>query len=299
MMSLRLRVVSTISRLVFKPWAGRATDPAHVRAAFLRHARRMHLSPPHAAYGNGHLGDVPVRWVRCGPVTNGETLFYVHGGGFIVGHPDTHRHIVAELCRDLGCEAVMPVYRLAPEHPFPAGLEDVFAAYCALVDSGRDPDSIVLIGDSAGGNLVMALLQMLCERDLPMPRATVPISPVLDLTGGSDSLRENARTDAILSADRFDDLMEMYLQGHDRSDPRASPLFGNFPCLPPMLFHVCDDEILRDDTLRMQSHLIGLGHDPLVRSWPGGLHVFHLMRGWVPEADEALRDIAGFIRSLR
>lgn len=299
MASLRLRLSAATARMLFKPWVARSTDPEEVRAAFLRHARRTHIAPPGMACRAGRMGGVAVQWVSCGPVTGPEILLYIHGGGFICGHPDTHHHIVADLCRRLGCEAVMPIYRLAPEHPFPAGFEDVRDAYLALVESGRDPGRIVVMGDSAGGNLAMALVAWLNAEGLPMPRALVPISPVLDMSNTADSLRSNARSDAILVADRFDELGQMYLQDAPRDDPRASPLMADYPRLPPTLFHVCDDEILRDDTLNMQAHLIAQGHDPLVRSWPSGLHVFHLLRGWVPEADAALADIADWIRTLR
>ena len=299
MMSLRLRVTAAASRLFFKPWVARATDPVVVREAFRRHARRQHLAPPFMACRSGRLGDIPAQWVSCGPVDGPEVIFYIHGGGFVVGHPETHQHIVADLCARLRCEAVMPIYRLAPEHPFPAGFEDIRDAYLALVDSGRPPGRIVLMGDSAGGNLVMALLGWLNAEGLPMPRAAVPISPVLDLANQAESLKTNAHSEAILVAARFDELCEMYLQGAPHDDPRASPLRANYPNLPPTLFHVCEDEILRDDTLEMQARLVAQGHDPLVRSWPGGLHVFHLMRGWIPEADRALEDIANWIKELR
>ena len=157
------------------------------------------------------------------------------------------KSMVAKLCALLKCEAVMPDYRKAPEHPFPAGFNDVCAAYTALVESGRDPAQIVVAGDSAGGCLVMGLLAWLNETGQPMPRAAVPISPVLDMAEELPSMRGNKRSEALLVADKFDALKEMYLQGHAPDDPHVSPLRARFDRLPPTLFHVCDGEILRDD----------------------------------------------------
>lgn len=299
MISARLRLVSFLTRALVKPRLRAAQDPLELRRAFEKNARLLHRAPPHMAMRAGRLGKVPVEWVSCGTVDADDILFYVHGGAFVAGSPATHRHIAAHLCARLRCEAVLPDYRLAPEHVFPAGLEDVLAAYDALVASGRDPARITVLGDSAGGNLVMGLLARLDRNGSPMPRAAVVISPVLDLSATADSIRQNAARDVLLPADRFDRLNAEYLGGHPVTDPRVSPVLAQYRRLPPMLFHVSEGEILRDDTLNMQAKLIAAGHDPLVRCWPGAFHVFHILRGWLPEAGAALDDIAAFIRARR
>ncbi|MEM7440869.1 MAG: alpha/beta hydrolase [Pseudomonadota bacterium] len=297
MTSARLRLLSALARAFVKPRLRRADDPIEVRQRFEDQARHSHRAPPHTVRRKGDMGGVPVLWVSSGPITSPKILFYVHGGAFILGSPETHFHMVAKVCRLLGCEAVMPRYRLAPVHRFPAGLTDVIAAYEGLIASGRDPGQITVMGDSAGGCLMMGLLAHLNTTNQPMPASAVAISPVLDLTGQSESLRQNAASDAFLVADRLDDLNTFYMGDDPRDDPRASPLWADFPRLPPLLFHVSDDEILRDDSLRMIDKLKALGHAPQLKRWATSFHVFHLMRGYVPEADEALRHIADFIQA--
>ena len=298
-MSIRLNLLSGFTRLVIKRWLAKVVEVTDLREAFERHAKRVHIAPPFAAYRNGFLGKIPVKWVSCGRQTSDDILFYVHGGGFVVGSPETHQHMVAYLCRSLGIEAVMPRYRLAPEHPFPAGFEDVVASYRALVASGRDPSRIILGGDSAGGGLVFSLLAYISKHDLPRPKGVFALSPAVDFTRSGESMVENAETEAVLVAARFEEMSEMYLAGQDPKQPFASPLFADFPDCPPVLFHVADHEILRDDALSMQRHLLDQGADVLVRSWPNGFHVWHIMLGYIPEARQALNDIAAFIKQLR
>ncbi|MCP5075150.1 MAG: alpha/beta hydrolase [Rhodobacteraceae bacterium] len=300
-MSVRLAILNFFTRVVVKNWLSAETDVPKVRAAFERHARWFHVSPPLADYRDGVLrgetGDCAVKWVSCGNPVGTDILFYIHGGGFITGSPETHKHMVAHLCRRLDVEAVMPWYRLAPENPFPAGFDDVVACYHALLASGRDPKRIIIGGDSAGGGLMLSLLAYLSERGLPMPLCCFAISPATDFTNSGASKIENAASDAVFNPRRFADLREMYLAGQNPELAQISPLFAKYKNCPPVLFHVCDHEILRDDTLMMQSHLLDQGAEVLVRSWPNAFHVFHLMVGYVPEAKQALDDIAGFVIS--
>lgn len=297
-MSIQLKLLSGFTRLVLKRWLAKVVEITDLREAFERHAKRVHIAPPLAAYRNGVLGGTPVKWVSCGRQTSDDILFYVHGGGFVAGSPDTHKHMVAYLCRRLGIEAVMPRYRLAPEHPFPAGFDDVVASYRALVASGRDPSRIILGGDSAGGGLVLSLLAYISKHNLPRPKGCFALSPAVDFTRSGESMVENAASEAVLVAARFEEMSQMYLAGQDPKQPFVSPIFADFPDCPPVLFHVADHEILRDDALAMQRHLLDQGADVLVRSWPNGFHVWHIMLGYIPEARQALDDIATFIKQL-
>ncbi|MEJ6710418.1 MAG: alpha/beta hydrolase [Amylibacter sp.] len=299
MNSLRLQIASAFTRLVIKPWVRRSSDPEIMRQLFETHAKRMHVHPPFADYRNGNVGDVPVLWVRCGEVKTNDVLLYIHGGGFIVGSPNTHKHMVAYLAQKLGMEAVMPRYRLAPEHPFPAGFDDVVAIYRGLLARGLRADQIVVAGDSAGGALMLALLAYLSDEGMDMPQSAVAISPVVDIAASFDSMKTNANSDVLLIAERFDELGGMYMGDGDRSQPYASPFKADFEHCPPILFHCCDREILRDDTLEMQRKLVALGHDVLVRSWPNAFHVFHIMCGHFPEARTALDDMVTFIMEQR
>lgn len=299
MNSIQLRVFSAFTRAVIKPWVRRSTEPQAVRAAFERHAKRTHIHPPFATYRSGVVGNVPCLWVSRKAVTRDDVLLYIHGGGFIVGSPDTHKHMIADIVGALECEAVMPRYRLAPEHPFSAGFDDCLATYRGLLRRGLRPDQIVLGGDSAGGNLVLALLAHLSDTGADMPQSAFVLSPVVNLDAGYDSMRDNAKSEVLLVAERFQELGEMYLQGAEASDPKASPIHGAFAKCPPLLMHCSDGEVLRDDTLEMQRKLVGLGHDVLVRSFPNAFHVFHIMRGYFPEARAALDDVVAFIKAHR
>ncbi len=298
-MSLRLLVLSFFTRLVVKRWLGLVTEVPKLRKSFARHAERTHWSPPLSDYRNGMLkgasADVPVKWVARGARRSDDILFYVHGGGFVSGSPDTHKHMVAYICGELGLEAVMPRYRLAPEHPFPAGFDDVVACYQALVMSGRDPRRIILGGDSAGGGLVLSLLAYISANNLPLPMCAFAMCPAVDFTGSGGSRVQNAKSDVVFNPRRFSELREMYLGDQDPKQPYASPLFARFKTCPPVLMQVADGEILRDDTLMMQNHLLEQGAEVLVRSWSNAFHVWHLMLGFLPEAQDALDDIVRFI----
>jgi len=296
MISTRLNLLTFFTRNFAKRWLTRVAGVPDLRRIADRQLLQMQLSPPFAIYRNGVLGGVPVKWASCGTVKSDDILFYIHGGGFIAGSPDTHKHLAAHLSKFLGIETVMPEYRLAPEHPFPAGFDDVVASYNALIASGRKPDQIILGGDSAGGGLMFSLLAYICKNNLPRPKCCFALSPIVDFTYTSDSLKENAKSEAVLVAERFEELSGMYLGDQDPKNPYVSPLFADFPDCPPILIHVGDGEILRDDTLMMQRHLLDQGVDVLVRSWATGFHVWHIMVGYVPEARAALKDIAAFIR---
>jgi acetyl esterase/lipase len=194
-------------------------------------------------------------------------------------------------------EIVAPDYRLAPECPFPAALQDAEAAWNALLSRGYAPENIVLIGDSAGGGLALALLARLCARATP-PAGLVAFSPWTDLTGAGASIWENRNSDSMLVAARLPETAQMYLQGAAADDPGASPLFARFPGCPPVLIQLSDSEILRDDGLRMADRLRAFGARVTVQTWVGAPHVWQMFDGYVPEARAALQDAARAMRAM-
>lgn len=254
---------------------------------------RMRLSHAEAA---GPGGRVPMEWVEDGPVKAFNTVLYLHGGGYVMGSPRTHRSITWRLARDARARVCVPDYRLAPENRFPAPLEDALAVYEKLLNDGAEAKSLALAGDSAGGGLALALLLEIRARGWPQPAAVSVFSPWTDLMLSGRSIAENAETDPLLPAARIGEVAENYLQGADPSDPRVSPLYGDFTGGPPVMLQVSDIEILRDDSLRMARRLREQGVPVEFVLWKGLPHVFQLAAPWLPESLESLERAAQFLR---
>ena len=230
--------------------------------------------PDDVARAESELGGVPC--VRLDPPDAGEdVLFYLHGGGYAGGSARSHSELAARLARAAGAVAVLPEYRLAPEHPFPAALDDTLAAYRALLEEiGGDAGRVLLAGDSAGGGLAVALCVALAEEQEPLPRALALLSPWLDLTCSSPSWDERFEGDPILDH-HLRDAAERYLDGADPRDPLCSPLFADLSSLPPTLVLVGTHEILYDDAVSFAELAteqganveLEIGHE-LIHVWP-------------------------------
>lgn len=299
-MSLALAALELYLRHVQKPWLARVGDPARARAVFERNARLARM-PAGVMCRPRQIGGVRGLWVGCpaaqGPARD-RVLLYLHGGAFVMGSPATHAALAARLCARTGAEAFLPDYRLAPEHPFPAAFDDACAAWSGLVARGYAPGAILAGGDSAGGGLALALLGALCAAGGDRPRAVFALSPWTDLTLSGASLSENAARDPLLPAERLAEIRDVVLAGADPADPRASPLMARFTGAGPVFLQAARDEILRDDTLRMAGRLRSSGVEVELDLWESAPHVLAMFQGWVPEADEAVRRLALFIRRV-
>ena len=290
-MSIRLRLLNVLLRHVTKPQLARVTDPGQLRAqmegfaALILRPAPFCLALPLVLAGREALA------IRSGPAKPGAVIVHFHGGAFVAGSPRTHMPMLSRLARLAHVEVIAPSYRLAPEHPFPAALQDAEAVWDALLARGYRAENMVLSGDSAGAGLAFALLAKLCARGEP-PAGVLAFSPWLDLTGSAPSVVENAGRDPMLVASRTAEVAQYYLQGHPAEDPFASPLFADFPHCPPVRLQCSDPDILRDDALRMEEKLRREGVDVLVQLWPEAPHAWHLFDGLIPEAREALRDAA-------
>ncbi|MFC2970134.1 alpha/beta hydrolase [Acidimangrovimonas pyrenivorans] len=301
-MSRRLTALNTLLRLIARPRLSHVRDPQEARRDFARTARLVFRAPPYSLWLPGAVRgeaegapEIPGLWISCGPVRQRHVILYLHGGGYTTGSPDTHRGMLARLSKLSGLRVFAPDYRLAPEHPAPAALEDAQAAWDGLVALGYEPERIVLAGDSAGGGLAFALLARLCAAGTP-PALAIGLAPWVDLAGGGASLAENAGRDALLPAARFEDLVRLYAGTLPRNDVRLSPLYADFPDPPPVLLQVSESEILRDDTLRLEARLRDFGAEVTLQTWPDAPHVFQIFDGWVPEARDALEGAAAEIR---
>ncbi|MDF1729131.1 MAG: alpha/beta hydrolase, partial [Sulfitobacter sp.] len=257
-MSLRRPLINAYLRLIEKPRMAKVEDPRAMRRAFEFQARWLFRRPAGTRLKWGVLkGSRAVPTLRITPrrhLSDG-VIFYVHGGAFLFGSPRTHMAMVAELCRDLSARAVLPRYRLAPEHPFPAAVEDIRAAWDGLMAEGVPPSKVVLGGDSAGATLALGLLAELCQEGAPRPAAVFCLSPLTDMTHSGASFYGNQAAEAILANDRARVVRELYLGNHPPEDPRASPLHAEFPGAPPVWITVGDTEILQDDASRMAVRL--------------------------------------------
>lgn len=301
-MSIRLRLLNGFLRTFEKPKLARAKTPDDLRKPFELKARVLFPVPRKTQFSDDVLEldgrAVTVQWAKAENASDHRIILYFHGGGYVFGSPKTHRAMLARLSAMTGLAACLPDYRLAPEHPFPAAIEDAVLAYRALLERGFVSSKIIMGGDSAGGGLVLALLGQIKAQSLPKPAGVFALSPLVDLAFSGPSFSENAQSDVMLPASRAADMAEMYLQGADASDPRASPLRADFTGMPPVFITASDSEILLDDSLRMADHLREQGvevTEQIVQNHP---HVWHIFQRILPEADQGLRAIAAWIKPL-
>ncbi|MCV2870167.1 alpha/beta hydrolase [Defluviimonas sp. WL0002] len=296
-MSIRLRLLNAGLKSIVKPSLRRQSEPTRARAAFEIVARLAFARPRGVAIRRSEgCGMTPPAVRFTPPEPAAKVLLYFHGGGFVAGSPRTHGGMLAHLARGAGIEVCAPDYRLAPEHPFPAAWDDARAAWDALIDDGLSPCDIALGGDSAGGGLALSLLADLCREGMP-PAATIVFSPLTDMTGSGASIQKNAGTEVLLPFERFDELMRMALGPHDPEDPRASPLFADFPSCSRVFFAVSDAEGLFDDSARLFARLKSEGVRTELHIGRACPHAWPIFAGRLAEADETLRVACGFLRN--
>ena len=300
MASWQARVARTIIRKRVRPALGDMRDLLRVRKVM-----GQALPPPKGVrYTRATLAGVPGEWVeRDGAADIASsprpTLMYIHGGGFIGGSPATHRPITAAFALQ-GFRVFAPDYRLAPEHPFPAPLDDVIAAWRAL-RAQHDADSpgqrLVVAGDSAGGNLALAMMLALRDAGERLPDAAALFSPATDLSGASPSIEGNGDRDAMFHGPSLTHLGAAYLGPHgDATNPLISPLFGDPTGLPPLLVHVAAEEVLRDDGLRFAAKARAAGVHVETTVWPVVPHAWQLLAK-LPEARRSIARAAAFLKT--
>lgn len=237
---------------------------------------------------------VPCEWLVPRNSPADQALLYLHGGGFVFGQTPQHLQMVAYLAQKMGVRALMVDYRLAPEHPFPAALNDCVTAYRWLLEQGLSAQNIVIAGDSAGGNLTITSLMKLRDSSDPLPAAAACLSPVADLTekGG---LNEGIK-DPLLPPKATKFYSESYVGNSNARDPLISPVFGDWRGLPPLLVHAGEDEILREDAIRIASLAKAAGVDVRLEIYPRMWHVWQIFLT-LPQAVQSLDDISQFIKS--
>jgi monoterpene epsilon-lactone hydrolase len=245
------------------------------------------------------IGEIPCEWVVAPGADPDVRLLYLHGGGFVSGSGAFYLTLAAHISTAAKCAVLLPDYRLAPEHRFPAALEDCIAAHEWIISngpSGPGPSKATFIaGDSAGGSLTLATLLALRDRKRPLPAGGIPLSPTTDLTLASESLQ--TVNDPIISARTMPVFRDLYLGKTDPRNPLASPAFGDYSGIPPLLIQVGEHEMLRDDSIRLANKARSDGIQVKLEVWPGMFHVFQSHEPLLPEARESIEHIADFMRS--
>ena len=241
-------------------------------------------------------GGVPAEWFTPDGGDAQSVVLYLHGGGYLLGSTDSHRALLERLAKASGRRVLAINYRLAPEAPFPAPVEDACAAYRWLLAQGIAAKRIAVSGDSAGGGLVLATLLALRDAGDALPGCAVPISPWTDMEGTGASMETRAAVDPMVQKGPLTEMAGAYLQGADTRNPLASPLYGDFKGLPPLLIQVGDAETLLDDTTRIAPKLKAAGVDVTVEVWPDMIHVWHLFAPMLDKGQEAIDGIGAFVR---
>lgn len=294
-MSLRLRLLNRVLRLVARPILAHTPDVAVARRDFDLLAR-IFRRPPFVLHLIDHAV-VPLHWISVQRKRTDWVILYFHGGAYCTGNPRTHLALAARIAKLTGLQVALPEYRLAPEDPAPAAFDDARQVHAALIAKGFAADQIILAGDSAGGGLALALLAHLCAHGLT-PAGLFAFSPWTDLALTGASLVENAGKDQVLPASKLPTTVDLVLGELECRDPRISPLYARFERPPPVFIQVGSGEILLDDSRRMGTVLQRAGGQVEVTEWPDCPHVWQMLDGYLPEARLALMDVAGFVGCL-
>lgn len=248
-------------------------------------------------FASTDLGGVATEVVSMAEATSDCNLLFLHGGSYFLGSPQTARPISVSLARDANAKVFVPDYRLAPEHKFPAAVDDSFSAYRHLVEvEDVDPDGLFLGGDSCGANLAYGVLLKAREAGLPMPRGTVCFSPWLDLTSSLPSFRKNAQLDEFVHVNIVDSWVAQYMGDASWAHPLASPLGADLKGMPACFIACGSTEVWHDDSLVLANKLDKLGVDVEIEVWKDMPHVWPIFAGQMPEADEVLGSAARFMR---
>ena len=294
--SMRSYALNALLRLTLgKPLAHDADVVALRRHYEKLDARQFKVGPPVERQA-AEVGGVPAEWVSAPESRLERVILYLHGGSFAFRFPNAHAALASRLCRRLGARALIPDYRLAPENPFPAAPEDCHAAYRGLLAQGIDPGSLVLLGDSAGGNLALVTIHRARAAGEPLPSCAVLLSPALDCTLTSPSMADYDGRDPMLQLSTLLVLRRCYVPSpHQYTDPEVSPLFTDFSGFPPLFLQAGSTEMLRDEAIRGADKAHAAGVDVELELWPGAPHAFQIAE-FLPEATLAIHHIARFVR---
>ncbi len=281
------------------PQFGASENPFNLERLRGWMAARQEPADPNVKCSRTQIGPIPSEWVVAPGADPDLRLLYLHGGGYVSGCGANYIPLAAELSAAARCAVLLPDYRLAPENPFPAGLEDCIATHGWITANGprgaAPAMATFIAGDSAGGGLTLATLLALRDRSMRLPAGAIPMSAFADLTLASESIRSEAENELYMHPDCLPEFVNRYVGSGDSRSPLVSPVFGHYAGIPPLLIQVGEFEVIRDDSVRVAAKALADGVDVQLEVWPGQVHVFQI-RG-LPESRAAVEHIADFIRT--
>jgi acetyl esterase/lipase len=271
-------------------------DPLAMRAT-LESLATAFAMPDDIARERVDAGGVPAEWALATGAARDRVILYLHGGAYVCGSINTHRDIAGRVSRAAAARVLLVDYRLAPEYPHPAAVQDATAAYRWLLAQGCKPGRLAIAGDSAGGGLTVATLVALRDAGTPLPAAGVCLSPWVDLEGVGESMRAKADLDPMVYHDGLLQMAALYLNGLDPRTPLAAPLYADLRGLPPLLIQVGTAETLLDDSVRLAARAREADVDVTLEPWDDMIHVFQAFAGVLPEGQQAVDRIGEFVRA--
>lgn len=257
----------------------------------------QYLLPPDVCAEPVDAGGVAAEWTSTPAADPSRVILFLHGGGYVSGSIRSHRHMIAQAGREAGARTLALGYRLAPEHPFPAALEDALTGYCWLLAQGFAPNNIAVAGESAGGGLALATLVTLRDAGTPLPSSAWLSSPWIDLENAGATMATKADVDPLISKPYLAELAALYLGGADPRSPLASPLYANLRDLPPMLIQVGSAETLLDDAVRLAAAAGSAEVRVTLQVWPDMIHAWHLFFPQLLPGRRALAELGTFVRA--
>ena len=267
-----------------------------MRDNFVQATKNFATPPTDVTVESVNVDGVPGEWLTAPDVDNDRVLLYLHGGGYVIGSTATHRGLTGSLSIAANCRVLSLDYRLAPEHKYPAAVEDATTAYRWLLNQGIAANKIAISGDSAGGGLTLATLLALKESGDELPGAAVPISPWTDMEGTGESMKTKVDLDPMVEPGGLMGMAKLYMGDGNYQAPTASPLHGDYSGLPPLLIQVGELETLLDDALRVADKAKAAGVDVTLEAWDDMIHVWHLFAPMLPEGRDAIARIGEFIQ---
>jgi epsilon-lactone hydrolase len=243
------------------------------------------------------IDHIPAFWISAPGLSKDHTILFFHGGGFMVGSTDDHLDLCGKLSRSAGCRVLSIDYRLAPEHIFPAALDDCVTSYLWLIETGTSPSLIVPVGISAGGNLLLSMFMKLRATGIPLPKSAVCISPAVDMTSREEAFRNNAANDWIHKED-LELLRRVYLRKYDPKDPFVSPTYGDLRDFPPLFIQVGTHETLFADVSTFAGKAKEANVDVTFDEWEGMFHCWQIFSSMLPEGQRAIDSIGAYIKKV-